>query len=68
MNKKELKRLANKIAEAEFIIQTSTDQKEKTIAMNEIIALSNKISSAEEIDTLDTMVQEKLKNKMNSLT
>lgn len=68
MNKKELKNLAKKIANAEMIVQTSIDQKEKNAAMNEIIALSNKVSSFEEIDAIDTMVQEILKNKMNSLT
>lgn len=68
MNKKELKRLAETIAEAEFVIQTSSDQKEKSLAINQIIALSNKISSLEEVDALDSLVQEKLKKKMNSLT
>lgn len=68
MTKKELKNLASKIAEAELIIQNSTDQKETIQAMAEIMALSGQITSFEEIDALDTLIQEKLKKKMNSLT
>lgn len=68
MTKKELKNLASKIAEAELIIQNSADQKETIQAMAEIMALSGQITSFEEIDALDTLIQEKLKKKMNSLT
>lgn len=68
MTKKELKNLASKITEAELTIQNSVDQKEKKQAMAEIIALSKQITSFEEIDALDTLIQENLKKKMNSLT
>ena len=57
MNKKEIKNLAKQIAKAELIIQNSTDQKEKTYAMDTIIALSSKFSSLEEMERVDEMVQ-----------
>ncbi len=57
MNKKEIKNLAKQIAKAELIIQNSTDQKEKTYAMDTIIALSSKLSSLEEMERVDEMVQ-----------
>jgi hypothetical protein len=62
MNKKEIKNLAKQIAKAELIIQNSTDQKERKYAMDTIIALSNKLSSLEEIERVDEMVQKILKN------
>jgi hypothetical protein len=57
MNKKEIKNLAKQIAKAELIIQNSTDQKERTYAMDTIIALSSKLSSLEEMERVDEMVQ-----------
>ena len=62
MNKKEIKNLAKQIAKAESIIQNSTDQKERKYAMDTIIALSSKLSSLEEIECVDEMVQKILKN------
>lgn len=66
MNKKEIKNLAKQIAKAELIIQNSiqnsTDQKERKYAMDTIIALSSKISSLEEMERVDEMVQKILKN------
>ena len=62
MNKKEIKNLAKQIAKAELIIQNSTDQKEKTYAMDTIIALSSKLSSLEEMERVDEMVQKILEN------
>ena len=66
MNKKEIKNLAKQIAKAELIIQNSiqnsTDQKERKYAMDTIIALSSKISSVEEMERVDEMVQKILKN------
>ena len=62
MNKKEIKNLAKQIAKAELTIQNSTDQKEKKYAMDIIIALSSKLSSLEEIERVDEMVQKILKN------
>ena len=57
MNKKEIKNLAKQIAKAELIIQNSTDQKERKYAMDMIIALSSKLSSLEEMERVDEMVQ-----------
>ena len=62
MNKKEIKNLAKQIAKAESTIQNSTDQKERKYAMDTIIALSSKLSSLEEIERVDEMVQKILKN------
>ena len=57
MNKKEIKNLAKQIAKAELTIQNSTDQKERIYAMDIIIALSSKLSSLEEMERVDEMVQ-----------
>ena len=62
MNKKEIKNLAKQIEKAESTIQNSTDQKERNYAMDTIIALSSKLSSLEEIERVDEMVQKILKN------
>ena len=62
MNKKEIKNLAKQIAKAESTIQNSTDQKERKYAMDAIIALSSKLSSLEEMERVDEMVQKILKN------
>ena len=57
MNKKEIKNLAKQIAKAELTIQNSTDRKERKYAMDMIIALSSKLSSIEEMERVDEMVQ-----------
>lgn len=57
MNKKEIKNLAKQIAKAELTIQNSIDQKERKYAMDMIIALSSKLSSLEEMERVDEMVQ-----------
>lgn len=59
MKKKELKNLAKKIAEAEKIVQTSTDEYEIEEAKTLILNLSKKISF-EDLDELDEMVMELL--------
>lgn len=61
MNKKEIKNLVKQIAKAELTIQNSTDQKERKYAMDMIIALSSKLSSLEEMERVDEMVQKILK-------
>lgn len=58
MKRKELKNLAKKIAEAEYIIQTSDDSKAVSRAENEIIELSGKATSLEDMMIIDEMVQE----------
>ena len=57
MTKKEIKNLAKQIAKVELTIQNSTDQKERTYAMDTIIALSSKLSSLEEMERVDEIVQ-----------
>ena len=49
MKKKELKSLAKRIANAEFIIQTSSDKKEINDARNTIIELYNQAIDLEDI-------------------
>lgn len=65
MKKKELKNLAKRIAEAEFIIQTSSDKKEINNAKNQIIELSNHAIDLEDMAVLDDMIQEILSQKMS---
>ena len=65
MKKKELKSLAKRIAEAELIIQTSTDKKEINDAKWKIMDLSNQAIDLEDMMILDEMVQEILSQKMS---
>lgn len=58
MKRKELKNLAKKIAKAELTIQTSNDKKEIARAQDEIMELSGKIDSFEDMIELDDLVQE----------
>ena len=64
MKKKELKNLAKKIAECEYIIQTSQDEYEKDYAKNDIFRLTSGIHSFEDLDLMDEMVQEYLAKKL----
>lgn len=64
MKKKDLKILAKKIAEAEYIIQTSQDSKEVAKAQDTIFELSKKAMSFEDMTTIDEMVQEILSEKI----
>ena len=63
MKKKELKNLAKKIADAEFIIQNSTDKKAVAKAQQDIMELSGKVNSVEDMLALDELVQEILEQK-----
>lgn len=64
MKKKDLKILAKKIAEAEYMIQTSTDPKAVHQARETILELFGKSKlSAEDMFTIDEMVQEILSQK-----
>lgn len=63
MKRKELKNLAKKIAEAERVIQESTDKDVIRATEQEVIRLSGKISSLEDMTILDEMIQELLKNE-----
>lgn len=60
MKRKELKNLAKKIAKAEYLIQHTTDLKVKAKAEAEIMELSGKVSSIEEVTIIDEMVQDLL--------
>lgn len=65
MKKKELKNLAKRIADAEFIIQTSSDKKAINDAKKKIIDLSNHAIDLEDMVILDELVQDILSQKMS---
>ena len=65
MKKKELKNLAKRIADAEFVIQTSSDKDEINKAKKTIMELSNHAIELEDIIALDEMVQDILTQKMS---
>lgn len=60
MKRKELKNLAKKVAQCEYVLQTSDDQYEKEQARDEIMKISSDIHSFEDLDLLDEMVQDLL--------
>lgn len=63
MKKKELKNLAKKIAEAEYIIQNSDDAKAIARAQDAILELSGKAMSVEDMIAIDELVQDILSEK-----
>lgn len=63
MKKKELKNLAKKIAEAEYIIQNSDDAKVIAKAQDSILELSGRAMSLEDMTIIDELVQDILLNK-----
>lgn len=65
MKKKELKSLAKRIADAEFIIQTSSDKKEINQAKNTVVELSNHAIDLDDLVILDEMIQEILSQKIS---
>ena len=65
MKKKELKSLAKRIADAEYIVQTSTDKKVINDAKLKIIELSNHAIDLDDIFTLEEYVAEFLSQKMS---
>ena len=64
MKKKELKNLAKKIAQAEYVLQNSEDIDERQQARDEILKVSSGVHSFEDLDLLDEMVQEFLKKML----
>jgi selenophosphate synthetase-related protein len=60
MKKKELKNLAAKIAKYETIIQTSDDKKAVHQAEEEIMKLSSRVNSLEDMVAIDELVMELL--------
>ena len=63
MKKKELKNLAKKIADAEYIIQNSDDAKAVAKAQDTIFELSGKAMSLEDMMIIDELVQDILNQK-----
>ena len=63
MKRKELKNLAKKIADAEYIIQNRDDAKAVAKAQDTIIELSGKAMSLEDMMIIDEMVQDLLSEK-----
>ena len=60
MKAKEIKNLAKKIAQQEKILQTSTSTEEKARAEQEIIKLSSRVKSIEDMIALDEAIQDLL--------
>lgn len=58
MKKKELKTLAQKIAKAEYIIQTSDDKQAIRKAEQEIMELSGRVDTIEDMVIIDELVQD----------
>ena len=67
MKKKELKNLAEKIAEAQVIMDTTEDNEEKRWAQREIIELSSKIEDFEDYLILDEMIQKNIQKKLDKI-
>ncbi len=61
MKKKDLKNLANKIAQCELQLQRTTDSKEHQELQTEIMRLSEQVETMDEMLFVDQMVQEILK-------
>lgn len=61
MKRKELKRIAEKIAKNEKIIQNGKDMKQKMEAEANIMKLSEQLDNIEDILKVDELVQEILK-------
>lgn len=57
MNKIEIKNLAEKIANLEKIIITADNKKERNSAMDEILLLSDGITSLEDMEAIDEEIQ-----------
>lgn len=65
MKIKELKNLAKKIAQAELVVQTSTDKDQIHKAQNQIMEYSSHVDSLEDITIIDEMVQEILSKTLD---
>ena len=63
MKKKELRKLASQIAEAELILQKTIDPKEIRMIKENIMKFSSRITSLEDIMILDELIQDKIKEK-----
>lgn len=65
MNKKELKRLAQQIANLELVIQQSSDSYEVNEAKNTIMNLTGRVEDIEDLFTLDELISQMLSKKQN---
>lgn len=63
MKKKELKKLASQIAQAELDLQESSDPDYKRELKQKIMKLSSRITSLEDIMILDELIQNEIKEK-----
>jgi phage shock protein A len=63
MKRKELKNLAQKIAAAEILLQTSDDAFAKQKAQDDILELSGHARTVEDMLALDEMIQKILEEK-----
>ena len=66
MKIKELKRLAEKIANCEYIIQTSSDKGAIRRAQDDILTLSGQVDSLEDITAIDELIQDILADLLDS--
>lgn len=66
MKRKELKRLAEKIAKCEYIIQTSSDKGAIRRAQDDIFTLSGQVDSLEDITAIDELIQDILADLLDS--
>ena len=64
MKKKELRAIAEKIAKAEMLIQTSNDKDAIRKAQEEIMKISSHITDMEDLDLIDELVQEILEKNI----
>ena len=62
MKKKELKNLAAQFARAERTLQTSSNEQEIANAQSEILRLSQRVTSLEDLMLLDDLIQKELEN------
>ena len=58
MKKKDLKKLAEKIAEQELIIQQNSDEASVEKAKEKIMKFSGSVTDFQDLDLLDEMIQE----------
>ena len=62
MTKRELRKLAKRIADLERVIQANKNQEKVTKAQRKIYNLSSKISDTEDMFLLDELIQQELES------
>ena len=62
MTKRELRKLAKRIADLEKVIQANENQEKVTKAQKKIYNLSSKISDPEDMFLLDELIQQELES------